>query len=91
MLIGAALASATHASIPLKQLAFPAFILGLAANLFEPRGPEPGVLALGARSAISPLLLVYLASTSMMTGNVMQVLIDTVDVLHHAPARREMS
>lgn len=51
----------------------------------------PGVLALGAHSAINRLLLAHLAPTSMMMGNVMQVVIDTVDVLHHARALREMS
>ncbi len=128
VLIGAALANATHASIALKLLAFPAFILGVAAArllsvaaerrggpvlrlalvlelalllgfmvcgmLAEPLGPEPGALAMaagllgaagmGAHSAISRLQLSHLAPTSMMTGNVTQIVIDTVDMLRGA-------
>ena len=128
VLIGAALANATHASIALKLLAFPAFVLGVVAArlltvaaerrgrpalrlalllelalllgfmvlgvLSEPLGPEPGALAMtaglfgaaamGAHSATSRLLLAHLAPTSMMTGNVTQIVIDTVDVLRGA-------
>lgn len=122
VLIGAALANATHASIALKLLAFPAFIVGVAATrllsvaverrggpalrlalllgfmvsgvLAEPLAAEPGALAMaaglfgaaamGAHSAISRLLLAHLAPTSMMTGNVTQLVIDTLDVLRGA-------
>ncbi|MEG2033677.1 MAG: YoaK family protein [Janthinobacterium sp.] len=128
VLIGAALANATHASIALKLLAFPAFVAGVAAArlltvaaerrggpalrlalllelalllgfmvlgmLAEPVTAEPGALAMtaglfgagamGAHSAISRLLLAHLAPTSMMTGNVTQLVIDTVDVLRGA-------
>ena len=128
VLIGAALAKASHASIALKLLAFPAFILGVAVArllsvaaerrggsalrvalllelvlllgfmvcgmLAEPLTSEPGALAMaagllgaagmGAHSAISRLLLAHLAPTSMMTGNVTQIVIDSVDVLRGA-------
>ncbi|OWY28559.1 YoaK family protein [Herbaspirillum robiniae] len=40
-----------------------------------------GTAAMGVHSAISRLLLAHLAPTSLMTGNVTQVVIDTVDVL----------
>jgi uncharacterized membrane protein YoaK (UPF0700 family) len=40
-----------------------------------------GAGALGVHSATSRLLLAHLAPTSMMTGNVTQFVIDTVDVL----------
>ncbi|WDZ95876.1 YoaK family protein [Herbaspirillum sp. WKF16] len=40
-----------------------------------------GTVAMGVHSAISRLLLAHLAPTSLMTGNVTQVVIDTVDVL----------
>lgn len=43
-----------------------------------------GTAAMGAHSATSKLLLAHLAPTSMMTGNVTQVVIDTVDVLRGA-------
>lgn len=43
-----------------------------------------GAAAMGAHSAISKLLLTHLAPTSMMTGNITQVVIDTVDVLRGA-------
>lgn len=46
----------------------------MAAGLF-------GTAAMGAHSATSRLLLAHLAPTSMMTGNVTQIVIDTVDVL----------
>lgn len=111
----------------LKLLAFPAFILGVAASRLlvvrcERRGTsavkpsyllqlvlllgfmvcgmlaEPvnrvgalamaagllGAAAMGAHSAASKLLLTHLAPTSMMTGNVTQLVIDTVDRLRGA-------
>lgn len=40
-----------------------------------------GTAAMGVHSAVSRLLLGSLAPTSMMTGNVTQIVIDTVDVL----------
>ncbi|MES2259333.1 MAG: YoaK family protein [Pseudomonadota bacterium] len=40
-----------------------------------------GTAAMGVHSATSRLLLAHLAPTSMMTGNVTQIVIDTVDVL----------
>jgi len=40
-----------------------------------------GAAAMGAHSAISRLLLGHLAPTSMMTGNVTQIVIDAVDLL----------
>lgn len=40
-----------------------------------------GTFAMGIHSAISRLLLSHLAPTSLMTGNVTQVVIDAVDVL----------
>ena len=43
-----------------------------------------GTAAMGVHSATSRLLLVHLAPTSMMTGNVTQIVIDTVDVLRGA-------
>ncbi|WP_034299410.1 YoaK family protein [Herbaspirillum sp. RV1423] len=43
-----------------------------------------GTAAMGVHSAVSRLLLGHLAPTSMMTGNVTQVVIDTVDVLRGA-------
>ena len=51
--------------------------LALAAGLF-------GAAAMGAHSAASKLLLSHLAPTSMMTGNVTQLVIDTVDRLRGA-------
>lgn len=51
--------------------------LALAAGLF-------GAAAMGAHSAASKLLLTNLAPTSMMTGNVTQLVIDTVDRLRGA-------
>jgi uncharacterized membrane protein YoaK (UPF0700 family) len=64
---------------------------GLAAT---PVGTEAGPLAMtagllgaagmGAHSATSRLLLGHLAPTSMMTGNVTQIVIDTVDLLRGA-------
>jgi uncharacterized membrane protein YoaK (UPF0700 family) len=43
-----------------------------------------GAAAMGAHSAISRLLLGHLAPTSMMTGNVTQIVIDSVDCLRGA-------
>ena len=43
-----------------------------------------GTAAMGAHSAASRLLLTHLAPTSMMTGNVTQLVIDFVDVLRGA-------
>ncbi|MDO8038315.1 YoaK family protein [Janthinobacterium sp. SUN137] len=128
VLIGAALADASRASILLKFLAFPAFIAGVAVTrlmvlaverragpsltlamllqwallagfmvfgcLAEPIGKDVssmamvagllGTAAMGVHSATSRLLLAHLAPTSMMTGNVTQIVIDTVDVLRGA-------
>ncbi|WP_219114560.1 YoaK family protein [Janthinobacterium sp. UMAB-56] len=128
VLIGAALADATRASILLKFLAFPAFIAGVALTrlmvlaverrggpaltlamltqwallagfmvfgcLAEPIGKDVssmamvagllGTAAMGVHSATSRLLLSHLAPTSMMTGNVTQIVIDTIDVLRGA-------
>jgi len=125
-----AVAAADPAQTPslLKLLAFPAFILGVAAArllvarcerqgkaavkpayllqlvlllgfmvcgmLAEPLARSAGTLALiagllgaaamGAHSAASKLVLTQLAPTSMMTGNVTQLVIDTVDRLRGA-------
>ena len=128
VLIGAALADPSHISILLKFLAFPAFILGVAAARLLIAASESrkwpgltlslllqmvllcgfmvcgwlaspivanvtpfamaagllGAAAMGAHSATSRLLLSHLAPTSMMTGNVTQIVIDTVDVLRGA-------
>lgn len=125
ILIGASLADPTQASILLKFLAFPAFILGVAAGrvliarasrrggpalvlalllqlvllagfmvcglLASPIGATVtpyamaagllGAASMGVHSAISRLLLAHLAPTSMMTGNVTQLVIDVVDML----------
>ena len=43
-----------------------------------------GAAGMGAHSAISRLLLGHLAPTSMMTGNVTQIVIDSVDLLRGA-------
>jgi uncharacterized membrane protein YoaK (UPF0700 family) len=43
-----------------------------------------GAAAMGAHSATSRLLLAHLAPTSMMTGNVTQIVIDSVDLLRGA-------
>jgi uncharacterized membrane protein YoaK (UPF0700 family) len=66
-------------------------ICGVAAS---PVGSEAGSLAMaagllgaagmGVHSATSRLLLGHLAPTSMMTGNVTQIVIDTVDLLRGA-------
>jgi uncharacterized membrane protein YoaK (UPF0700 family) len=125
ILIGAALADPSKTSILLKFLAFPAFIVGIAAArvligqaqrrnwpaltlalllqlallagfmvcglLAAPIGSDVtpyamaagllGTAAMGAHSATSRLLLAHLAPTSMMTGNVTQIVIDTVDAI----------
>ena len=125
-----AVSAADPAQTPslLKLLAFPAFILGVAAArllvarcerrassavkpvyllqlvlllgfmacgmLAEPVGRSAGGLAMaagllgaaamGAHSAASKLLLIHLAPTSMMTGNVTQLVIDATDWLRGA-------
>ncbi|CAN7646704.1 YoaK family protein [Massilia sp. LjRoot122] len=128
VLIAAALADPAQTPSLLKLLAFPAFILGIAAArllvagcerrgkaalkpsyllqlvlllgfmacgmLAEPVGSSAGAFAMaagllgaaamGAHSAASKLLLTQLAPTSMMTGNVTQLVIDTVDRLRGA-------
>jgi uncharacterized membrane protein YoaK (UPF0700 family) len=128
VLIAVALADPGQTPTLLKLLAFPAFILGVAAArllvascerrgkpavkptyvlqlvlligfmvcgmLAEPVGRSAGTLAMaaglfgaaamGAHSAASKLLLSHLAPTSMMTGNVTQLVIDTVDRLRGA-------
>ncbi|KQQ91886.1 YoaK family protein [Massilia sp. Leaf139] len=128
VLIAAALADPAQTPSLLKLLAFPAFILGVAAArlvvaryegretgatrpvyllqlvlllgfmvcgmLDEPVGNTAGsfafaagllgAAAMGAHSAASKLLLTNLAPTSMMTGNVTQLVIDTVDRLRGA-------
>jgi uncharacterized membrane protein YoaK (UPF0700 family) len=125
ILLAVGLAAPAHMSQPIKLLAFPAFILGVAAArmlvvgcerrgvaalkpayllqlvlltgfmvcgmLAEPLGSSAnglviaagmlGAAAMGAHSAASKLLLAHLAPTSMMTGNVTQLVIDTVDRL----------
>lgn len=128
VLIAVSLADPAQTPSLLKLLAFPAFILGVAAArllvagcerrgkpavkpsyllqlvlllgfmicgmLAEPVGDNAGALAMaagllgaaamGAHSAASKLLLANLAPTSMMTGNVTQLVIDTVDRLRGA-------
>jgi uncharacterized membrane protein YoaK (UPF0700 family) len=128
VLIAVSLADPAQTPSLLKLLAFPAFILGVAAArllvvhcerrgvaavkpvyllqvvlllgfmvcgmLAEPVGRRVGALAMaagllgaaamGAHSAASKLLLSHLAPTSMMTGNVTQLVIDTVDCLRGA-------
>jgi uncharacterized membrane protein YoaK (UPF0700 family) len=128
VLIAVSLADPAQTPSLLKLLAFPAFILGVAAArllvahcersgrpavkpsyllqalllagfmacgmLAEPVGDSVGALAMaagllgaaamGAHSAASKLLLTYLAPTSMMTGNVTQLVIDGVDQLRGA-------
>jgi uncharacterized membrane protein YoaK (UPF0700 family) len=125
ILLAVGLAAPAHLSSPLKLLAFPAFIVGVAAArllivacerrgkravkpayllqavlllgfmvcgmLAEPLGTSAtgpaiaagmlGATAMGAHSAAGKLLLTHLAPTSMMTGNVTQLVIDLVDRL----------
>jgi uncharacterized membrane protein YoaK (UPF0700 family) len=125
VLIAVGMAAPAHMAQPLKLLAFPAFILGVAfarllvagcerrdvaavkpayllqlvlllgfmvcGMLAEPLGTAAdgmaiaagmlGAAAMGAHSAASKLLLSHLAPTSMMTGNVTQLVIDMVDRL----------
>jgi uncharacterized membrane protein YoaK (UPF0700 family) len=128
VLIGASLADPAQTPSLLKLLAFPAFIVGVAAArllvagcerrgaaatrpsyllqlvlllgfmvfgmLAEPVGNKAGALAMtagllgtaamGAHSAASKLLLTNLAPTSMMTGNVTQLVIDALDWMRGA-------
>jgi len=128
VLIAVAMADPAQTPSLLKLLAFPAFILGVAAArllvancerrgasavkpsyvlqlvlligfmvcgmLAEPVGRSVGALAMaagllgaaamGAHSAASKLLLTHLAPTSMMTGNVTQLVIDATDWLRGA-------
>lgn len=128
VLIAVSLAEPSQTPALLKLLAFPAFIVGVAAArllvahcetrgkaahkpayllqlllligfmacgmLAEPVGASAGGLAMaagllgtaamGAHSAASKLLLTSLAPTSMMTGNVTQLVIDGVDQLRGA-------
>ena len=128
VLIAVAMADPAQTPSLLKLLAFPAFILGVAAArllvancerrgasavkpsyvlqlvlligflvcgmLAEPVGRNVGALAMaagllgaaamGAHSAASKLLLTHLAPTSMMTGNVTQLVIDATDWLRGA-------
>ncbi|OON62869.1 hypothetical protein B0920_05405 [Massilia sp. KIM] len=128
VLIAVSLADPAQTPSLLKLLAFPAFILGVAAArllvayceghgrpavkpsyllqalllagfmacgmLAEPVGDSVGAFAMaagllgaaamGAHSAASKLLLTHLAPTSMMTGNVTQLVIDGVDQLRGA-------
>src|SRR5450830_964814 len=82
ILIGAALADASQMSILLKFLAFPAFIAGVAvARLFIVAIERRGGPALTLALSLQLLLLTQLAPTSMMTGNVTQIVIDSIDVL----------
>jgi uncharacterized membrane protein YoaK (UPF0700 family) len=85
-------AAALRPALLLELLLLLGFMgFGLAAT---PPGAEAGPLAMtagllgaagmGAHSAISKLLLGHLAPTSMMTGNVTQIVIDTVDLLRGA-------
>ncbi|MGG7606805.1 YoaK family protein [Massilia sp. BKSP1R2A-1] len=128
VLIAVSMADPAQTPSLLKLLAFPAFILGVAAArllvagcerrgssavkpsylqqlvlllgfmacgmLAEPVGGSAGALAMaagllgaaamGAHSAASKLLLTHLAPTSMMTGNVTQLVIDATDWLRGA-------
>jgi uncharacterized membrane protein YoaK (UPF0700 family) len=128
ILFAVALAAPAHTPGILKLLAFPAFILGVAAcrlliagcerhnvaaikpayllqlvlllgfmmcgMLAEPLGTVAdglviasgmlGAAAMGAHAAASKMLLNHLAPTSMMTGNVTQLVIDMVDRLRGA-------
>jgi uncharacterized membrane protein YoaK (UPF0700 family) len=127
VLIGASLVSESSSAVLMKFLAFPAFILGIAAIriltiwldtkqqqnlqiqltvllqlvllvafmvvglLAAPFGEEPtpmamicgmlGAAAMGAHSAYTRLLLPHLAPTSMMTGNVTQIVLDLIELM----------
>ena len=127
ILIGANLVSDSSSAVLIKFLAFPAFILGIAAIriltiwldsrhqqnlqiqltvllqlvllvafmvtgiLASPIGKEPttaaivcgmfGAAAMGAHSAYTRLLLPHLAPTSMMTGNVTQIVLDAMELI----------
>lgn len=127
ILIGANLVSDSSSAVLIKFLAFPAFILGIAAIrvltiwldsrhqhnlqiqltvllqlvllvafmvtgiLASPIGTEPttaaivcgmfGAAAMGAHSAYTRLLLPHLAPTSMMTGNVTQIVLDAMELI----------
>lgn len=58
--------------------------LGTAADGMAIAAGMLGAAAMGAHGATSKLLLNHLAPTSMMTGNVTQLVIDTVDRLRGA-------
>jgi len=127
ILIGAGLVSDSSSGVLIKFLAFPAFIVGIAAiriitiwldsrhqqNLqiqltvllqlvllvafmvtglyASPIGKEQttaaiicgmfGAAAMGAHSAYTRLLLPHLAPTSMMTGNVTQIVLDAMELI----------
>jgi uncharacterized membrane protein YoaK (UPF0700 family) len=86
------LAAALRPALVLQLVLLLGFMgFGLAAT---PVGSEPGPLAMiagllgaasmGVHSAVSRLLLGHLAPTSMMTGNVTQIVIDVVDLMRGA-------
>lgn len=92
LMIGALLRRGLHALMfaYLLQLIFlTAFMV--VGYIASPIGVEPstlsiaagivGAMAMGTHSACGRLLLSHLAPTSMMTGNVTQLVIDSVDVL----------
>lgn len=127
ILIGANLVSESNSAVLIKFLAFPAFIVGIAAIriltiwldskhqqslqiqmtvllqlvllvafmvtglLASPIGNEQttgaiicgmfGAAAMGAHSAYTRLLLPHLAPTSMMTGNVTQIVLDAMELI----------
>jgi uncharacterized membrane protein YoaK (UPF0700 family) len=125
VLLAVGLAAPAHMTQKLKLLAFPAFVIGVAASrllmvacarrgvdavkpsyllqlalllafmvcgmLAEPLGTVAdgmviaagmlGACAMGAHGAASKLLLTHMGPTSMMTGNVTQLVIDLVDRL----------
>jgi len=58
--------------------------VGRSAGLLAMAAGLLGAAAMGAHSAASKLLLTHLAPTSMMTGNVTQLVIDLVDCLRGA-------
>src|SRR5450830_1512044 len=55
--------------------------VGVAVSPYAMTAGLLGTAAMGVHSAISRLLLTQLAPTSMMTGNVTQIVIDSIDVL----------